>query len=89
MSSVLAFDEQAIGAADGFIKGCRVYVEGVLRLDTWEQDGKQRTGLSVMSWHRRLSEIGRHRPKRERKPRGQERRPAAKPNDFHNDEIGF
>jgi hypothetical protein len=37
-----------------------------LKLDSWTgSDGKERHGLSVMSWHCRLAAIGRNRPKRE------------------------
>ena len=47
--------------------GTRIYVEGSLRLDKWEKDGQPRAGLSVMSFHCRIPEIGRSRPKRQRK----------------------
>jgi single-stranded DNA-binding protein len=64
--SVMAFDEQAIAAADRFTKGTRLYVEGRLSVNEWTgEDGAARHGLSVMSWHCRLSEIGRNRPKRD------------------------
>jgi single-stranded DNA-binding protein len=66
---VLAFDEQAIAAADKFVKGARVYVEGRLTLDKWKgQDGAERVGFSCMSWHCRLSQIGRNKPQRDRAP---------------------
>jgi len=65
--NVTAFDEKAIATADGFVKGARVYVEGRLSLDQWTaQDGAARTGLSCMSWHCRLAQIGRNKPKRQR-----------------------
>lgn len=64
--SVLAFDERAIVVADKFIKGARVYVEGRLSTNEWTgQDGEKRLRLSVMSWHCRLAQIGRNKPKRE------------------------
>jgi single-stranded DNA-binding protein len=79
--SVMYFGADAAELAAGAVKGTRVYTEGALRLDTWEQDGKQRSGLSVMSWHCRLAEIGRNRPKpRERKPAQRSRVAAATPN---------
>ena len=54
------FDERAIAAADRLIKGARVYLEGKLSLNEWTaSDGTPRTGLSVLSWHCRLSQIGR------------------------------
>jgi single-stranded DNA-binding protein len=62
--SILAFDEKAIAAADNFVKGARVYVEGRLTLDKWSKDGAERVGLSCMSWHCRLAEIGRNKPKK-------------------------
>jgi single-stranded DNA-binding protein len=63
--SVMAFDQHAIDVADRLIKGARVYIEGRISLTEWVgQDGKQRHGLSVMSWHCRLAQIGRNRPKR-------------------------
>jgi single-stranded DNA-binding protein len=65
--SVMAFDEQALAAADKMVKGTRVYVEGTLRLDEWTAaDGTKRHSLNVMSWHCRLAAIGRNRPKRAR-----------------------
>ena len=61
------FDERAIAAADRLIKGARVYLEGKLSLNDWTaSDGTTRTGLSVMSWHCRLSQIGRAKAKLEK-----------------------
>jgi single-strand DNA-binding protein len=61
--SVMAFDARAIEQSDKFLKGARVYVEGRLRADEWTNaEGVKRFGLSVMSWHCRLSEIGRNKP---------------------------
>jgi single-stranded DNA-binding protein len=65
--SVMCFDEKAIAVAEQMTKGARVYVEGRLEISEWTgQDGAQRHGLSCMSWHTRLSQIGRQKPKRER-----------------------
>jgi single-stranded DNA-binding protein len=65
--NVTTFDESAIEAADKFLKSARVYVEGRLSLDEWKaQDGTKRSGLSCLSWHCRLAEIGRNKPKRKR-----------------------
>ena len=61
------FDERAIAAADRLIKGARVYLEGKLSLNEWTaSDGTPRTGLSVLSWHCRLSQIGRNKPDRKK-----------------------
>jgi single-stranded DNA-binding protein len=63
--SVMAFDEKAIAAADKMLKGARVYVEGRLSIGEWTgQDGVKRHGLSAMSWHCRLAQIGRNKQKR-------------------------
>jgi single-stranded DNA-binding protein len=63
------FDAEAIEVADKLVKGARVYLEGRLTLDEWTaQDGAKRHGLSVMSWHCRLSQIGRNRPPKRDKP---------------------
>lgn len=65
--SVMCFDEKAIAVAEQMTKGARVYVEGRIEISEWTgQDGAQRHGLSCMSWHTRLSQIGRQKPKRER-----------------------
>jgi single-stranded DNA-binding protein len=64
--TVMYFGQDAAELAPEVQKGARVYVEGSLRLDSWEQqDGTQRTGLTVMSFHCRPAKIGRHR---QRKP---------------------
>jgi single-stranded DNA-binding protein len=58
------FDAKAIEAADKLVKGSRVYLEGRLSLDEWTgQDGAKRHGLSMMSWHCRLAQIGRNKSK--------------------------
>ena len=69
------------------LAGTPVYVEGRLSLDEWEApDGSKKTGLSVMSWFARPAAIGdRKPPRRESKPNNN----ATRPNDFHNDAIGF
>jgi single-strand DNA-binding protein len=64
--NVMVFDADAIATADRLVKGARIYVEGRLSLDEWTAaDGAKRSGLSCMSWHCRLSQIGRNKPKRE------------------------
>jgi single-stranded DNA-binding protein len=63
--SVMAFDQSAIDAADKLTKGAKIYVEGRISVTEWTgQGGEKRHGLSVMSWHCRLAQIGRNRPKR-------------------------
>src|ERR1700687_851495 len=63
--NAMCFDADAIAQAERLCKGARVYIEGTVKLDEWTgQDGAKRHGLSLMSWHCRLSQIGRNRPSR-------------------------
>src|SRR5258705_7331090 len=63
--NAMCFDADAIAQPERLCKGARVYIEGTLKLDEWTgQDGAKRHGLSLMSWHCRLSQIGRNRPRR-------------------------
>ena len=63
--NAMCFDAEAIAQAERLCKGARLYIEGTLKLDEWTgQDGAKRHGLSLMSWHCRLSQIGRNRPSR-------------------------
>ena len=94
--SVMAFDEKAIAVADKMLKGARVYVEGRISIDEWTgQDGAKRTGLSCMSWHCRLAQIGRNRPPKKSGisvaagTNGKPDRPAASGDRELNDEIPF
>jgi single-stranded DNA-binding protein len=89
--SVMYFGADAATPAPGMKKGVRVDVEGSLRLDKWEQDGTQRSGLSCMSFHCRIAAIGRNRPSRARKSADSKPGAAtsARNDDFHNDEIPF
>ena len=65
--NTIAFDLDAIAAAAKFVKGARIYVEGRLTLDKWKAaDGSERSGLSCVAWHCRLSGIGHNRVKRPR-----------------------
>jgi hypothetical protein len=49
------------------VAGTRVYVEGnMMKLDEWTaQDGTMRHGLSCMSFHARVAQIGGNKPKRD------------------------
>ena len=68
------FDTKAIEVVDKLVKGARVYLEGRIALDEWAgQDGVKRHGLSVMSWHCRLAQIGRNRPLRAARDQGEAR----------------
>jgi len=63
---VMCFDPSVIAIADKMMKGARVYCEGRIELDEWTgSDGTKRSGLSCMSFHTRLAQIGRQKVKRE------------------------
>jgi single-stranded DNA-binding protein len=84
--SVMYFGDDAAGMR--MTSGSRVYCEGSLRLDRWEKDGQPRSGLSVMSFHTRLAEIGRSKPRRPRRTADkQQSSPSA--GAFYNDQIPF
>lgn len=89
--NAMIFDQAAIDAVVKLVKGARLYVEGRLQLASWtDREGKPRHGLSIMSWHCRLSEIGRNK-KRDPRPgreRPNQQAPAAGGADL-DDEIPF
>jgi single-stranded DNA-binding protein len=62
--STLSFDEQAIQQACAFLKGCKIYIEGRISMNEWQdQSGAKRFGLAAIANHSRLVAIGRHRPR--------------------------
>jgi single-strand DNA-binding protein len=78
--NAMIFDQAAIDKADKLIKGARIYLEGRLQLSEWtDRDGKQRHGLSIMSWHCRLSAIGRNKPSKEKSSETRQAAPATTP----------
>ena len=87
--SVMAFDPEAIAAAERFEQGARCYVEGKLSLSEWtDREGNKKTGLNVMSWHTRLPHIGKNRPKRTKaKPAGNAHENQSRA--FYDDPIPF
>jgi single-strand DNA-binding protein len=58
------FGDDAEDLAKRLPKGAEVYVEGRLKLSTWQaQDGSQRSGLNVTAWKLEpIGQIGRRRP---------------------------
>jgi single-stranded DNA-binding protein len=61
--STMVFGDDVQELAPKLVKGARVYIEGSIKLDAWTgADGAQRHGLSVMSWHCRLAQIGKNKP---------------------------
>ena len=86
--AAMVFDESAIAVANKLVKSARVYLEGKLVLNEWTtSDGTTRTGLSVMSWHCRLSQIGRAKAKLEKPTPAPQSAPAGAPP--FDDEITF
>lgn len=68
--TVMYFGDDVAELAPKLEKGSGVYIEGTIRLDTWEkQDGTKSSSLSVMASRCELPKIGKNRPKQERKPR--------------------
>jgi single-stranded DNA-binding protein len=85
--SAMVFDERAFVVADKLVKGARVYLEGRLSLHEWTtNDDTTRTGLSILSWHCRLAQIGRAKVKSEKPKPAPESAPANAGADF-DDEI--
>ena len=60
------FGDDAEDLAQQLAKGVEVYVEGRLKLNTWQaSDGTQRSGLNVTAWRLELiGQIGRRSPRR-------------------------
>ena len=88
--SVMYFGTDASDLAPKMLKNARCYVEGQLRLDTWEQqDGTKRSGLSAMSFHCRIPAIGRNKPKRENADKATSPAPPDTGRAFHNDTLPF
>jgi single-stranded DNA-binding protein len=84
------FDTKAIEVVDKLVKGSSVYLEGRLALDEWSgQDGVKRHGLSLISWHCRLAQIGRNRPKRESNKPARDPASAGRTDTDLNDDIPF
>jgi single-stranded DNA-binding protein len=91
--SVMYFGDDAAELGTKILKDTRVYVEGRLQLNTWDQDGRTRAGLTVMSFHCRIPAIGRNKSKSKPKPSQNapepEQPPANQPNDFYSDDLPF
>jgi single-strand DNA-binding protein len=73
---VAVFGETAERIAASLHKGDRVYVEGSIKLNRWQKDGEQKSGLSVAAWKaEKLGQIGRNKPPREPDAGEAEQRP--------------
>jgi single-stranded DNA-binding protein len=63
---VAAFGDMAERAARELEKADRIYCEGSIKLDRWQKDGEQKSGLGVAAWKvLKLGQIGQNRPRRE------------------------
>jgi len=88
--SAMVFDERAIAVANALVKGARVYLEGKLSLNEWTtSDGTTRTGLSILSWHCRLAQIGRAKVKSEKPKPAPQSAAAGSPFDDSIDDLAF
>ena len=66
--NVISFDQKALQDSDKFVRGAAVYVEGKLSINRWKGlDGGDRSAISVMSFHSRLSQIGSNKTKRDKR----------------------
>lgn len=87
--SVLYFGDHADGLAATLCKDMKVYVEGQITLTKWTtQEGVERHGLSVMSFHARIPAIGRSKEARKKDAAEPKREPAGGAPPL-NDEIPF
>lgn len=76
--TVTSFDQDAIASAGKFVRGTHAYVEGRLTLDKWKAgDGSDRSGLACMSWHCRLAQIDRNKPRRDKSKPPDNQKPSA------------
>ena len=88
--TVTSFDDRALEFRAKFVKGARVYVEGKLSLNKrTDQSGVQKTGLSVMSFHSHLAEIGKNKPPREHQTTAAARRDPVKRSAPPDDSLDF
>jgi len=90
--SVVYCGDHAEGLAAKLCKDMKVYVEGQITMTKWtDQNGVERHGLSVMSFHARIPAIGRSKEARKKdaaEPK-REQREAAVGGPAFNDEIPF
>ncbi|MGA7324071.1 MAG: single-stranded DNA-binding protein [Rhodomicrobium sp.] len=62
---VKIFGDVAAKLSGQIAKGSKVYCEGRLKLDKWQKDGQERSGLSLAAWRCDLiAQIGKNKPKR-------------------------
>ena len=62
---VSVWGERAEELAPSLKKGVEVYLEGRLRLNTWQSNGEQRSGLALSAWKcEPMGQIGKRAPMR-------------------------
>ncbi|MGA7328444.1 MAG: single-stranded DNA-binding protein [Rhodomicrobium sp.] len=62
---VAVFGDQAAKLSGQINKGSKIYAEGRLKLDKWQKDGQERSGLSLAAWRCDLiAQIGQHKAPR-------------------------
>lgn len=87
--TVMYFGDDAAELAPKVERGSRVYVEGSLRVEVWEQDGRARPSVTVMSFHCRPAKIGRRREHKADTGKAEKTPQRGAANDFYSDDIGF
>ena len=60
---VTCWKDQATALDGKLLKGSEVYVEGRLKLNTWQKDGVDRSGLELNAWTVQPLGVSRNRPK--------------------------
>jgi single-strand DNA-binding protein len=61
---VSTFGDRADEVVRMLRKGDRAYLEGRLKLDTWQKDGEQKFGLNLTAWTiQPMGKIGHQRPR--------------------------
>jgi len=88
--NVAVFGDVAAKLSGQISKGSKIYAEGRLKLDKWQKDGQERSGLSLAAWRCDLiGQIGQNKsPRSEGKqsfppvPEGRERRGVVGRDDF-------
>jgi single-strand DNA-binding protein len=72
--NVAVFGDVAAKLSGHIAKLSKVYCEGRLKLDRWEKDGQQRSGLSLAAWRcDPIGQIGKNKPSREKSEEPEQR----------------
>jgi single-stranded DNA-binding protein len=61
--NVAVFGDVAAKISGQIAKGSKIYAEGRLKLDRWQKDGQEKSGLSLSAWRCDLiAQIGKNKP---------------------------